>query len=147
MSQLINKVEVNGRTFEFVRITPNSQAKILKKSRIGFAELLASKIDVKRKLGIRVSAWEASFLAKAQRSQSVRDWKRTRSVAFKRGFVWRMFKIVPRQLWASRVDLNKAGELQASFFAYWQEIAQEYNSHLRSATSSLTPKAQADSKA
>lgn len=118
-------VKIGERTFLFVRITPNSQKKIMKKFSLTLHDKIAQKL----------------FPSSAVQ----RDWKKLCRVAFEKNFLWKYFHITPKELRSKNISLKLVGEIQASFFSYFQEGGREYREHLKNLGNSPIQKQQENS--
>ena len=63
-----------------------------------------------------------------------KTWNEFISVAVKKNFVWKVFRIIPKELRYSVIGAEKAEELKASFFNLWEEILQKQNERLKTLT-------------
>ncbi len=130
---------VGGKFFPFVRVTPNSQARIMKKMRITRLEALAFRARLKKQNKMKLSIFEVAILERFERTQSRLEWKRVRSVAFIKNFTWRWFGIVPKELRCSNIEVSSTGGIQADFFKYFTGQVEEYRKPLEILKPSPTP--------
>ena len=98
MESKFEGAEINGKQFPFVRITVSKQLEILKK--------------------FKPKARDILFQRFKPETNNSRMWKKTRSVAFVKGWKWKYFFIVPKELRLAQMGLKLSGEIQADFFAY-----------------------------
>ena len=101
-----DSVEIGGKQFQFIRVTVSKQSKIIKVFHLG---LFAGLFHILNPSG-----------------DNRRMWKRIRSVAFVKGWGWKYFRIIPKELRCNEIALRQAGEIQASFFDYARA---EVNAH------------------
>ena len=114
--ELFEGAEINGKQFPFVRITIAEHAKIVKKFKPRFRDAI-SKV----------------FFPE---NETVRTWKRVRSIAFVKTGLWKYLRIIPVEFRCSEISIKQVGEIQASFFSYVREAGKGSNELLAFVTPS-----------
>lgn len=112
MTSTFDGAEINGKQFPFARITIAHQPKCIKK----FSPTIVSTLR------------ERCF----PQTNNLRMWKRVRAVAFEKDWKWKL-GIIPKELRCSEIGLKEAGEIQARFFDYLQEMVKGHDEPLLSA--------------
>jgi hypothetical protein len=113
---LFEGAEINGKQFPFVRITIAEQAKIAKKFKPRFRNAITSVLF--------------------RETEKMRQWKRTRSVAFVKNPAWKYLGIIPIELRCSQIEMKLTARIEARFFEYVGETVKEYNELLAFVTPS-----------
>lgn len=116
--EIFEGAEIDGKRFPFIRVTVAGQKKVVKKFKPNLRDLLS-----------------ATFFPS---SANIRSWKKTRSVAFVKTGIWKWFRIVPKELRCSEMNLKLAGELQARFFDIVGETVKGHDAPLLSLNPSQT---------
>jgi hypothetical protein len=112
-------LEIEGKQFPFKRITLSHQAKIIHK--------------------LKPSYIEAIFLWLFPWKRNKRMWIRVRSLAFEKGWKWKVFRIIPKELRCSHIPISIAGGTQADFFKRVEVEVKGHDKPLISLDTSVTP--------
>jgi len=88
-------MNINGRDFEFVRITLDKQKEIEKK--------------ISKSIWMNLGGFGSSMI-----------WRRFCRITFVMDWKWKYLHIHPKQLSTSDMLLGKPAEVQAAFFEYYQ---------------------------
>ena len=94
---------IEGRAFPFIKVTLSGHAKIMRFFYHGGF------------LGqLRYSTHLLFFPSRSV----IREWKMFRSIAFKKNFTWKIFRIIPKELRIKSFNLRDYKVIKKSFFEY-----------------------------
>jgi hypothetical protein len=135
---------INGKEFEFIRVTVTKQVEIAKKFKMSLIDTVIESgyitrrkkfLDANPNIEITEKELMDLGLIRVDVKANKKAWKKIRSVAFIKTGLWKYLRIIPKELRCSQIQLKQAGELQASFFDYVGAEVKAHDTPLNSAQS------------
>lgn len=145
----VEGMRVGKRLWLFTRVTPDNSFTLLCKMN-DVLKMNQNLIELKKKVkdGYTPTFKQQVVLRHLNGDGLFREnWRRVRSFALQKSFLWKYCFVVPRALRVNRIDRKLAGGIQADFFEFFEKEDREFSEHFPSVIDGETKTETNDSNA